>query len=83
MKTLFTNAHVVDVIHCRGYGPVDILVEDGVIQTIGEAPAEADALIRDMKGRWVSPGLFNCHTHVSTPFFADPSQIKRTWWNVR
>lgn len=77
MKTLFTNAHVVDVMHGRGYGPVDILVEDGVIQTIGKAPAEADALIRDMKGRWVSPGLFNCHTHVSTPFFADPSQIKK------
>ena len=45
------------------YGPMDILVQDGVIANIAPAlPVEADAVI-DATGKYVMPGLVNTHMH--------------------
>jgi imidazolonepropionase-like amidohydrolase len=45
------------------YGPMDILVQDGVIATIApNIPVEADAVI-DATGKYVMPGLVNTHMH--------------------
>jgi imidazolonepropionase-like amidohydrolase len=45
------------------YGPLDILVQDGVIANIApNIPAEADAVI-DATGKYVMPGLVNTHMH--------------------
>ncbi|HTV01536.1 MAG TPA: amidohydrolase family protein [Luteitalea sp.] len=45
------------------YGPMDILVQDGVIANIApNIPAEADAVI-DATGKYVMPGLVNTHMH--------------------
>ncbi len=45
------------------YGPMDILVQDGVIATIApNIPIEADAVI-DATGKYVMPGLVNTHMH--------------------
>ncbi|SEE93738.1 imidazolonepropionase [Rhizobiales bacterium GAS191] len=50
------------------------LVEDGVIATregrivyagpAGEAPSLEAALRTDCEGRWITPGLIDCHTHL-------------------
>jgi len=54
-----------------GLGPVDdglIACRDGLIVFAGpaaEAPAALDALeIIDCEGRWITPGLIDCHTHL-------------------
>lgn len=45
------------------YGPMDILVQDGVIANIAPTlPVEADAVI-DATGKYVMPGLVNTHMH--------------------
>ena len=47
-------------------GPMDILIEHGVITQMGNATAEkwpqADAVI-DATGKWVMPGIVNTHMH--------------------
>lgn len=45
------------------YGPMDILVQDGLIANIAPAiPVEADAVI-DATGKYVMPGLVDTHMH--------------------
>lgn len=45
------------------YGPMDILVQDGVIANIAPTlPVEADAVI-DATGKYVMPGLVDTHMH--------------------
>ena len=45
------------------YGPMDILVQDGVIANIApNIPADADAVI-DATGKYVMPGLVDTHMH--------------------
>ena len=45
------------------YGPMDILVQDGLIASIASSlPVEADAVI-DGTGKYVMPGLVNTHMH--------------------
>ena len=66
MKTLFTNCAILgwagdgfDVIKngCLG-------VDGDTICYVGEtAPAEAYDVIKDMTGKILMPGLYNCHTH--------------------
>jgi predicted amidohydrolase YtcJ len=46
--------------------PVDVAVEDGVVTAVGPAlvrPSGADEV--DAAGRWLSPGLWDQHTHLS------------------
>ncbi len=45
------------------YGPMDILVQDGLIASIAPSlPVEADAVI-DATGKYVMPGLVDTHMH--------------------
>ena len=51
-----------------------ILVEDGKIAAIGAADAvavPADAEVIDVTGKWLTPGLIDAHSHIST--FGEPS----------
>lgn len=66
MKKLLTNAIIVDVIEKRCFHG-EILIQDGLIQAVGEkllAPSE-DVEVIDLQGHTVTPGLFNCHVHVT------------------
>ena len=48
------------------YEKADILVENGKIKAIGEnLEIPENAEIIDAKGMWVTPGLIDCHTHIS------------------
>ena len=49
-----------------------VLVEGGQIKAVGpnvEIPADAE--IVDAAGKWVTPGLIDAHTHIST--FNEPN----------
>lgn len=48
-----------------------ILVEDGKIKAVGQnIDVPADAEVINAEGKWVTPGLIDVHTHIST--FAEP-----------
>ena len=47
---------------------VDILIENRVISRIGRDIGETAGETRDMKGSFISPGLFNVHSHLSLPY---------------
>lgn len=49
-----------------------ILIEDGKITAVGaDVAIPAGAEVIDASGKWVTPGLIDVHTHIST--FAEPS----------
>lgn len=46
--------------------PVDVLVRDGVVTEVGPALARPGGVEeRDLAGRWLSPGLWDQHTHLA------------------
>lgn len=46
--------------------PVDVLVRDGVVAELGSRLARpAGVEERDLAGRWLSPGLWDQHTHLA------------------
>jgi len=70
--TLWTNARIATM---RGgryaiAAPGAIAASGGTIAWVGESaslPAEPHALaraVRDVGGRWITPGLIDCHTHL-------------------
>src|ERR1035437_4214165 len=76
-RLLIKNAMVIPGPAVPAYGPVDILIEDGLISKIGTAPVagtpmagrarswpEPDEII-DATGKYVMPGLVNTHMHRS------------------
>lgn len=67
-RHLFTGGQVFD-----GTGtppaPADVLVEDGVIVAVGDdvrrEPAADDAIVLDLAGRTLLPGLIDAHVHLT------------------
>ena len=44
-----------------------VLIDNGVITAIGtDIPVPEDTTIIDASGKWVTPGLIDAHTHIST-----------------
>ena len=47
----------------------DVLIENGVIASVGEAIDAADAEMIDVSGKIVAPGLIDIHCHLREPGF--------------
>jgi imidazolonepropionase-like amidohydrolase len=60
------GANVVDVRTGRVLPNATVVLRDGKIQSVGTAAAPAGVQTLDVKGRYVLPGLIDCHTHIST-----------------
>ncbi|WP_426040276.1 imidazolonepropionase [Brevundimonas sp. TWP2-3-4b1] len=71
MTTLITDCHVATMVEGgEPYGAIEdaaLLVRDGRIAWVGpraDQPPHDAAQIHRLDGRWVTPGLIDCHTHL-------------------
>ena len=68
--TLFIHVHLATMNGDEPYGMIPngaIAVKDGRIAAVGPAdalPANCAGHVIDLGGRWVTPGLIDCHTHI-------------------
>ena len=64
----------------KNYDCGTVLIENGVITAVGssdEIQVPAGASVIDASGKWVTPGLIDAHTHIST--FAEPRNRPGSW----
>jgi len=70
---LWINGRLATMVAGTGYGAIEpgaLAVEDGRIAWVGpmsDLPGPTGGLARDLhdlEGRWVTPGLIDCHTHL-------------------
>src|SRR5438046_6248178 len=56
--------------------PADVLIQDGKITAVGRGLTAPDgALVRNVKGRIVAPGLVDLHVHLSEPGNEDEETV--------
>ena len=67
--TVIRNATVLDGTGRRLDGS-DVLIRDGKIVAVGPGLDADDATVVDAKGRWVTPGLIDVHSHLGV--YASP-----------
>lgn len=67
MRLLIKNGHVLNP--ADGFDrKADVLVEDGLVKKISEAPvSDADAQVIDAEGLYVMPGFIDLHVHLRDP----------------
>ncbi len=66
MRTLLTNATLVDCVHPSAVEPAAVLIDGGRIREIrvdGSVPEAGDAQLIDLKGACLMPGLWDVHIH--------------------
>ena len=70
-STLLANVHLATMAERDGYGAMQdaaVLIRDGAIVWLGKgADVPSDVRIEqriDADGRWATPGLIDCHTHI-------------------
>jgi dihydroorotase len=74
MGTLIKNGQIVDL-NTNETLVRDILVEDGVISTIGSGLSSIGHQVVDATGKLVSAGLVDIHTHLREPGFEQKETI--------
>ena len=81
MKKYFKNASLIDGTGEGVQQFVTIAVEDGIIERITKEGEVKTAGIEteDLKGKYVIPGLIDCHTHVCLEPVADTFQMFQTF----
>ena len=65
---VFTNARIVDTEGATASRPLDLRIKNGRIAEIGSDLASGEHERIDASGRFLLPGLIDCHVH---PFLAD------------
>src|SRR5271169_2375969 len=66
MKTILSNAHLIDCVEPTVRPDTAVLIEDGRIRAIlpsAEAGSAGDARVIDLKGGYLIPGLWDVHIH--------------------
>ena len=66
MRTLLTNATLIDCVQPRAVEGAAVLIENGRIREIrtdGSAPAAGGATAIDLRGAYLMPGLWDVHIH--------------------
>ena len=46
------------------YSNFDVLIDNGIIEEIGKDIVDGDATIIDAKGKWLTPGIIDIHSHM-------------------
>ena len=65
-RKVFKNCKVVDVVNSNIFDGA-VAVEDGKIVEVGASVDAKGAEEVDLQGKYLMPGLFNCHTHMCLP----------------
>lgn len=65
MKILLKNAELLDA--SRRYEKSDVLIEGSVIDKIGSGLTDDDAVMYDLTGCTLMPGIIDAHVHVAAP----------------
>jgi len=68
---IIKNGVVVDGIRDEGY-PADVGIVDGRIQSVGNLKAHKEGTIIDAKGKIVSPGFIDIHSHTDFELLINP-----------
>ncbi|MBB1392035.1 amidohydrolase, partial [Shewanella sp. SG44-6] len=42
----------------------DVLIKDGKISAVGQQLSAAGAVVIDAKGKWITPGIIDVHSHL-------------------
>ncbi|KAI8186768.1 hypothetical protein K4K48_001843 [Colletotrichum sp. SAR 10_66] len=67
---LFLNANVVDTGHGTIIENATVKISDGLVESVSVGDADYakwhGAIVVDLKGKYLSPGLIDCHVHVSS-----------------
>lgn len=77
MRQAFTHANVIDVLEHRLINNCTILAENGKITRLlpgADAPEGWPSL--DLTGKYLAPGLFNCHVHCMIGLAPDGSYLQ-------
>lgn len=75
MRILIKNGHVIDA--KTGLDEVcDILINDGIIEEIGRDFDEINCDVIDVEGKYVLPGLVDCHCHLRDPGYEYKEDIE-------
>ena len=77
MKILLKNIHLINPYQELNQTNTDILIQDGIIKTIGNINTDKDTDFRvfDLKGKVVVPGLFDMHVHLREPGREDEETV--------
>ncbi|MFC7442353.1 dihydroorotase [Laceyella putida] len=75
MKTIIKNGKLLEP-HTGDLIGRDILIENGLIQTIAETVTDPEAEVIDVAGKLVVPGLIDMHVHLREPGFEKKETIK-------
>jgi len=66
---ILTNANVIDVAKGKVLTNKSIFIKNGIIIKIGKMHTKPDhALVMDIAGQYVIPGLIDSHIHVTSPY---------------
>ena len=62
-RTLIKSVNLYDGLG-NEYSNFDVLIDNGIIEEIGKDILDGDATIIDAKGKWLTPGIIDIHSHM-------------------